>query len=371
MIAQSALISYALDRSPGGIGRYTAELLAGMRRSGVPITVFWAGRARDHDDVVALPGAGLLPALLTLGQIQIAWAAWRRGLALVHDPTGAAPLGLTSARRVVTVHDVIPYVYPQTCSRLDWLIYRFWLPLVVSRLDAIITVSAQSKSDIVKYLRVSPEAVIVIPEAASTNYRPLSATACQPVLARYGIDFPYVLYVGSIEARKNLPRLLQAFAYLQGRLEHWKLVVVGARRWKSSPVYETVRRLGLEQRVHFTGYVEEADLPALYSAASLFVFPSLYEGFGLPVLEAMACGTPVVTSNTSSLPEVAGDAALLVDPYDVAAIAKAVRRLLEDTALAADLRTRGLARAAQFNWERTARETIAVYERVLGKSLVT
>jgi len=131
-----------------------------------------------------------------------------------------------------------------------------------------------------------------------------------------------------------------------------------------------VQRLELEHYVRFTGYVEEEDLPALYNGADLFVFPSLYEGFGLPVLEAMACGTPVVTSNTSSLPEVAGDAALLVDPYDVEEIATAMRRILEDEALTAELRAKGLARAKEFSWERTARETIAVYEKVLGKKLL-
>jgi len=145
------------------------------------------------------------------------------------------------------------------------------------------------------------------------------------------------------------------------------LVIVGAPNfWKSSPVAESVEKLGLKSCVHFTGYIPEGDLPALYNGADLFVFPSLYEGFGLPVLEAMACGTPVITSNTSSLPEVAGDAALLVDPYDVDAIAEAMRRVLTDLNLAGELRVKGLARASEFSWERTARETLAVYEKVLA-----
>jgi glycosyltransferase involved in cell wall biosynthesis len=211
--------------------------------------------------------------------------------------------------------------------------------------------------------------VMVIPEAANARYRQLDPDAVAPALGRYGVEPPYILYVGSLEKRKNLPRLLQAYARLRQDLPGWKLVIVGARKWKSAPIFDTLSRLGLEPYVHFTGFVEEDDLPALYNGADLFCFPSLYEGFGLPVLEAMACGTPVVTSSTSSLPEVAGEAALLVDPYDVEAIAAAMRRVLSDPELAQDLRARGLARAAQFTWERTARETIAVYERVLGKSL--
>lgn len=142
-------------------------------------------------------------------------------------------------------------------------------------------------------------------------------------------------------------------------------MIVGARKWKSSPIFATVQALGLEPHVTFTGYVADEHLPALYSGADLFAFPSLYEGFGLPVLEAMACGAPVVTSNTSSLPEVTGDAALLVDPTDVAQLADAMCLVLSQPALAAELRAKGLARAVQFSWERTARETLSVYEHVM------
>src|SRR4051812_28841167 len=311
--------------SPGGIFRYTVELLDAMRGAGVNPEVLYAGRAAAPIGSVGLRSARLLPGLLTLGQAEIAWRARQHGLALIHDPTGVAPLLLTTARRVATIHDVIPYIYPATSSRLDWLIYRCWLPLAAQRLDAIITVSQQSKTDIVRYLHVKSEDVAVIPEAANSAYRQMPQHEIAPALARHNIDFPYILYVGSVEARKNLPRLLEAYAELRSWSRQWKLVIVGARKWKFSSVFETVQRLGLEPYVHFTGYVEEADLPALYNGAALFAFPSLYEGFGLPVLEAMACGTPVVTSNSSSLPEVAGDAALLVDPYDVAALADAMR----------------------------------------------
>jgi glycosyltransferase involved in cell wall biosynthesis len=362
----SGLILYGLDRTMGGIGTYSQELRNALLQQSWPLLQFHAGATAPKPGVVPLPGAYRLPGLLSLGQLQIAWQSRRRNLALVHDPTGAMPLFLTGCAKVGTIHDVIPYIYPTTSSRLDWLIYRFWLPLAVRRLDAIITDSRQSKADIVQYLPVPPEKVTVIPCAANKRYRPLPAADVQPVLARHGIDFPYILYVGSIAARKNLPRLLEAYAQLRGWSARWRLVIVGARKWKSSPVYETVQRLNLAAHVHFTGFVEEEDLPALYNGADLFAFPSLYEGFGLPVLEAMACGTPVVTSNSSSLPEVAGEAALLVEPTDVAAIAQAMRRILADEALAADLRARGLARAAQFSWERTARETIAVYEQVLA-----
>jgi glycosyltransferase involved in cell wall biosynthesis len=194
----------------------------------------------------------------------------------------------------------------------------------------------------------------------------MAAAEVAPILREYGVEPPYILYVGALESRKNLPRLLEAYARLRAWSPQWRLVIVGARKWKFSPIFDTVQRLALEGHVTFTGYVADEHLPALFTGADLFAFPSLYEGFGLPVLEAMACGAPVVTSNTSSLPEVAGDAALLVDPYDVEQIAQAMWLVLSQPALAAQLRAKGLARAAQFTWERTARETIAVYERVLA-----
>ena len=371
MNARLGYLTYSLNRSPSGIGRYSRELLDAVRRTGVELTVLNAGARGVRENAVDLVGAGLLPGLLTLGQFEIAWAAHRCGLELIHDPTGSLPLLLVHARRIVTIHDAIPFTLAATSTTFDWLIYHIWLPLAVRYVDAVITDSQQSKLDIIRNLPVITEKVTIISIAANRSYQPLSREDVQVTLARYGLDFPYLLYVGSIEPRKNLIRLLQAYAMLHAWSPRWHLVIVGARNfWKSSPVAEAVEKQNLKEWVHFTGYIPETDLPALYNGADLFVFPSLYEGFGLPVLEAMACGTPVVTSRTSSLPEVAGDAALLVDPHNVDEIAAAMQRVLSDPGLAGELCAKGLARAAEFSWERTARETIAVYERVLGKSIL-
>ena len=360
------IVHYGLDRQAGGIGRYTTKLSGALAGQGVDTLRLWAGVRPLQADGAALPKAYLLPGLLTFGQVEIAWLARRRRLDVVHDPTGALPLLLTGAARVVTIHDAIPYVYPQTSTRLDWLIYHVWLPLAVRQADAVITVSEQSRKDILTHLPVLPERVVVVSEAADRRFHPMEPAEVAPILRTYDVQQPYILYVGALESRKNLPRLLEAYALLREWSPQWRLVIVGARKWKFSPIFDAVQRLGLETHVTFTGYVEDEHLPALYAGADLFAFPSLYEGFGLPVLEAMACGTPVVTSNASSLPEVAGDAALLVDPYDVEQIAQAMWLVLSQPALAAALREKGLARAAQFSWERTARETIAVYERVLA-----
>ena len=359
------LIHYGLDRRLGGIGRYSEFLLEALRARQLSITVLGAGRAGEHSGSVSLPGARLLPGLMTFGQLGIGRAIRHHRLDLVHDPLGVAPLMLAGSGRVTTIHDVVPYTCPETSAQLDRLIYHFWLPIIVRRIDAIITASQQSKADIVKHLAIAEEKVTIIPLAAGRRYRPMPDNEIYPTLARYGLDFPYILYVGSLTPRKNLPRLLEAYWQLRQWSAERHLVIVGARKSRSSPVFTTVQQLGLREVVHFTGFAEEEDLPSLYNGADLFVFPSLYEGFGLPVLEAMACGTPVVTSNTTSLPEVAGDAALLVDPYNVEGIAAAMRCVLEDQHLARVLRARGLARAAEFSWERTARETVKVYQKVL------
>jgi glycosyltransferase involved in cell wall biosynthesis len=367
MTMRVGLIHYGLDRPIGGIGRYTAALAGALAEQGVCVHPLWAGAPPVGVSGHALRGAYRLPGLLTVGQAQIAAAARQLRLDVVHDPTGAMPLSLTGAARVATIHDAIPYVYPQTSARLDRLIYHLWLPLAVRAADAVITVSQQSREDILDHLPLSPARVAAIPEAADRRFRPLPPSEFAPILRELGIAWPYILYVGALEPRKNLPRLLAAYARLRHWSERWRLVIVGARRANSAPIFEAVQRLALEPYVHFTGFVTDDHLPALYAGADLFAFPSLYEGFGLPVLEAMACGAPVVTSNSSSLPEVAGDAAILVDPADVEQIAQAMWLVLSQPALADALRRRGLARAAQFTWERTARETIAVYERILAQ----
>jgi glycosyltransferase involved in cell wall biosynthesis len=360
-------LTYALDRTTRGIGRYTFELRNALHRSAANLIVLQAGGGQNDGLTLALPGAGLLPGLLTLGQLEIGWLAHQKKLDLVHDPTGVFPLLLTGAPRVVTIHDVFPYVSPKTSTTLDRLIYRVWLPVALRRADAVITVSTQSKTDILRHLPLKADQVTVIPEAASDCYRPLPASQVEPVLERYAIQRPYILYVGSIEPRKNLLRLLQAYARLRQAVPEWKLVIVGARNiWLSSPLIQEIDKMDLKPWVQFTGYIPESDLPALYNGADLFAFPSLYEGFGLPVLEAMRCGTPVVTSNLSSLPEVAGDAAILVDPYNVEAIAAAMLLALTEPGLAQDLQRRGLEWSKGFSWERTARQTLDVYQKVLS-----
>lgn len=367
------ILVYGLDRAITGIGRYTLELVRALaaRADAPEIILLTAGNPGPLGQdgrypCVPLPGCRLLPGLLTLGQVEIARAAQAYRLDLVHDPSGVMPLGLVGCPRVVTVHDVFPIVRPQTSTFLDRLIYRGWLPRALPQASAVITDSECSKTDILGCMPVKAERVSAIPLAANPGYRLLPAREIEPVLRRHGIESPYILYVGSIEPRKNLAGLLRAFAHLNTKLPGWKLVLVGARNlWLSNPLVKEMDRLKLKSLVKVCGYVPEADLAAFYNGAGLFAFPSLYEGFGLPVLEAMACGTPVITSNISSLPEVAGEAALLVDPLDVESIAEAMRLVLQGPSLAEALQARSLAQAARFSWRRTAEATLAVYQKAL------
>ena len=365
-------LTYGLDRPHLGISRTVLDLGKSLAErpdcEPVFITPYARGPFAAAPGAVRLPAARLLPALMTLGALAVPAIAHRRRLPLIHDPAGVSPflLGRWAGdyKRVVTLHDAIAFRYPDGYSRLNNFLHRRYIPATLAGVDAVITVSASARDDLVRFLRLPSEKVFVVPMAANPTFRPQPPTAALPVAARYGAQPPYVLYVGAVEARKDLPTLLRAFARLRAAFPRLTLVVAGRVRFKATDVTQTLAALDIASAVRFTGFVPDEDLPALYGAAAAFCFPSLYEGFGLPVLESMACGTPVVCTRASSLPEVAGGAALLFEPRDDAALAEHLARILSDPSLAEDLRRRGLARAATFSWARTAEATRAVYRHV-------
>jgi glycosyltransferase involved in cell wall biosynthesis len=279
-----------------------------------------------------------------------------------HATNYASPRAV-GARVIVTVHDLALVRFPELGTRPLQRMMRLARRSVAAA-HRVIADSESTRRDLVELLGADSDKSRVIFPGCGAAFNPLpAATARACVEARFGFTTPYILHVGTLEPRKNIPALLRAFAQLcrTHPVPHL-LVLAGQRGWGYEPIFESVRALDLGGRVQFTGGVRSDDLPALYGAADVFVYPSLYEGFGLPVAEAMACGTPVVASNASSLPEVAGDAAVLVDPHDETALADAVRRVLTDPALRETLRTRGLQQARRFTWERCARETLSVYE---------
>ena len=272
---------------------------------------------------------------------------------------------LRSVPTVLTIHDLIFRRLPEHHKPLNRWYLNLTMPLYCRRADHIIAISECTRRDLIAAYGVPPEKITVVHEAADPTFRPAAPEHVARVCARYDLPGRYLLFVGTIEPRKNLTRLLAAFETLHADGLTDGLVIVGRRGWLYGDFFARLEQSPARDAVTFPGYVPDADLPAIYAGAQALVLPSLYEGFGLPVLEAMACGTAVACSGTSSIPEVAGDAALHFDPNDVESITNTLRRLLRDADLRTDLRQRGLEQAAKFSWERTARETEAVYDAVL------
>jgi glycosyltransferase involved in cell wall biosynthesis len=368
----------AAARRHAGLGRYAQELTAAL----LALPSGDAYYALVHS---VGPAERLPPPLDTLPMRRIPLDAkpWRLGVLLAsfarlpldhvvgpcdlfHATEHLLP-PLHRARSVLTVHDLIFRFFPEHHLPLNRWYLTLMMPRFLRAADAIIAVSEQTRRDLSALYGVAPERVWVIPEGVNPRFRPPDHPAAVTALReRLGLPERFILYLGTIEPRKNLLTLLEAYRALVAAGETADLVIAGRRGWLFAPVFARVRELGLEQRVHFTGWIAEEDLPLLLAAARVFAFPSEYEGFGLPPLEAMAVGTPVVAANAAALPEVVGDAGLLVPPRDVAALVAALQRVLSDAELARTLRARGLARARRFSWEKAALETLAVYRAVVG-----
>jgi glycosyltransferase involved in cell wall biosynthesis len=292
----------------------------------------------------------------------------RRPPDLLFVPSHVLPL-VHPRRSVATVHDLGYHYYPEAHT-LSQNIYLRWSTRFNARTATrVLADSEATRRDLVRYYEIAEDKIVVVYPGRDETLSPVHDEALLAAArARCDISGPYLLYVGTLHPRKNLVRLVQAFAALLGEDRarsvdpDLRLVLAGQMGWLHGEITAQVRKLGLENRVLLAGYVPDADLPALLSGALAFVFPSLYEGFGLPILEAMACGTPVICSNTSSLPEVAGDAALLVDPLDVDALARGILQVVVNEERRSDLTEKGFRQAQLFSWQRCAREAMAVLE---------
>jgi alpha-1,3-rhamnosyl/mannosyltransferase len=361
----------ATDHFPG-IGRYVVNLAQAMvpllgvgerlsllRDPGQPSSWDPTALAGERAQVVDVP---LSP--FSLGQ---QWSIPRLlhhlGADVYHSPYYLMPYR-PGVPAVVTVYDLIPLLFPRLASARARLLFRWAMALALRTASHVIVTSEATRRDLLAFFRLSPKKVTAIPLAAAPNFRPSSPADVEQVRRKYALPQDYVLYLGINKPHKNLVRLVEAWGQIrdsQFPIRNSQLVIAGAWDSRYPEPQQRVTALRLENAIRFLGPVAEEDLPALYGGAILFAFPSECEGFGLPALEAMACGTPVACANTSSLPEVGGDKVLYFDPADVEAIAETLRRALAEPALRAGLRERGLARAAQFSWERTAQETLHLY----------
>ena len=315
------------------------------------------------------------------------WSNFKVRQTLPHTPLVRIPLTLSAELRrhpvdvlhvqftappfapcpvVTTIHDLSFEHLPETFKRRSRAQLRLTVRRTARKAALILTLSEFSRRDIIETYAVDPERIIVTPAAAPAHFKPIvDETELEKIRERYGIGANYLLSLGSIQPRKNLTRLIEAFQWLRKSRPDDKpphLVIAGKRGWLDDEVFHAAQQDGLNESVRFIGYVPEADLPALYSGAMCFVYPSYFEGFGLPVLEAMQCGAPVIAGNQTSLPEVAGDAALLFDPFDTRALGEAIARVIDHPDYRAELRVKGLQRAAEFSWIATARLTLKAYE---------
>jgi len=340
------------------------------------------GRADGRLRYTVLLGEGRLPSDVALTALQsrwptsraavrVLWEQWvqprvlrRIGADLVHGPAFVGPV-FAPCPVVVTIHDLSFIRFPNLFRPANRLYLTMLTRLSARRAQRLIAVSAHAAAETTRLLDVPPERVDVVYHGVDAAFRPLPSGKVAAFRQRRGLPDRFVLFVGTLEPRKNLVRLVEAFARIRdGQVG---LVLVGGKGWLYDELFARVEDLGLGDEVIFPGYVTGDELPFWYNGATVLAYPSLYEGFGFPVLEAQACGTPVLTSNVSSLPEAAGDAALMVDPEDVEALAMELNRLLTDEPLRHELRERGLTHAKKFSWQHAAQETARVYRRALGE----
>lgn len=371
---------YIQDRYHG-IGRYTFELLRQMVTNAPQhryIVVHDPALANSRFDLRGLlmhPSVQAAPLRLRLydprEQLHLRRLARRHALDVYHVPYFSAPL-LLPCPVVLTIHDLILERFPASLPQ-PWLraTYRMLMLLGLRRARGVITVSAATKSDLLAHYRIAAERVITIGEAADAAYRPLPDTAIAAVRRKYALPDQFVLAVGVRRPHKNIGALVRALGRISGQVPHALVLVGGADHRFQDDVPSEAARVGFTSRVRDLGVVAEEDLPALYGAAAAYACPSVIEGFGLPILEALACGTPVVAGNMSSIPEITDQAAILCDPTDDVALAAALLRVLTDSELTARLRVAGIRQAATFSWPIAARATLGWYESLVGTRTAT
>lgn len=286
-----------------------------------------------------------------------------QNLEMIHDPRGIGLLPFNLPfKMVVTIQSLMSILYPRYNAG-GWLAFKLF-GRKTKDAERIITVSESLKREVIKYLKVPEYKINVIYNGKDDIFKPLNLAEIADARKKYNLgDLPFILYVGVLQPIKNIPSLIKAFYKLKNKIKH-KLVIVGGKGWQYEEIFKTVKNLNLQKDVLFIGNVPNKELPPLYNAADVFVFPSLYEAFGIPPLEAMACGIPVITSNVSSLPEVVGDAGIMVDPYDVEGLANVIHNVLINDGLREYMIKKGLERAKLFSWKKCAKETLEVYNRV-------
>ena len=357
--------------SQAGIGQYILHLVDGLAKVDKENEYVLLQSRKDDTTILKQPNFRRVslwtPSHHRLERYALNVELMRLGLDVLHSPDFIPP-HRPSCRSVITVHDLAFLLYPHFLTRESARYYGH-IDQAVRWTDHIISVSESTKRDTIQHLGVAEDRITVVHEAANPVFRPMDRQeAREQIRYRHGIEAPYILFVSTIEPRKNVPTLLRALWQLvECYKEDVRLVLAGGKGWLFEDAFSVVDELKLDRRVHFVGRVSSEDLLYLYNAAEMLAHPAFYEGFGLPPLEAMACGLPVIVSNVASLPEVVGDAGFLIDPHEVDELTVAMWRVLNDDGLRQEMRQKGLKQAGRFSWERAARETMAIYKLAFEK----
>ena len=368
------ILSWMIDKKRTGVNNYLYNLIKNMINNGKADEISLIHYERSDDPIYSQVNDIIIPEkpLKLTSAIGIPQAVKNADIDILHIPVHwynqITPFVLNrEIKKVLTLHDLTPILFPEMHTRETNLTWKSSLKFIKNRTNVMICDSISTKNDCIKLLNIPEKRLRVIPLSADEQYKPLKnkKQIHDELKQEYNIDTPFILFVGTLEKRKNVPTLLKSFYKLKKcKIEH-KLVIVGGKGWKYTKIFDLIEELNLKDDVIFTDYVTDEYLVKLYNAADLFVYPSLYEGFGLPPLEAMACGCPVITSNTSSLPEVVGDAGIMIDPNDIDSLTESMHKILTDNELRKEMSRKSLERAGMFSWKKTAKETWDVYEDAL------
>lgn len=370
-----AINTLPLYKTKVGMGRYVVELI-----NRVPLSdqknqyIIYISQENKTFFTIPTPNVTpqTVPALFTFPLLKIVWeqlflpfSLRKNAVDLYHAPGFVLPFWKPKGMRyIVTIADMTFFTHLSYHTFFKKIYFQSCIPSSLKKADAIIAISENTKKDIIELQRINPEKIKVTLLGVDALFRPMTVQKYTATLKKYNIHGHYILFVGMLEPRKNVEGLLHAFSQLKDRKNH-VLVIVGKKGWMYEKIFSLVKKLQLEQNVVFTGYVPDEELPALYSAATCFVYPSFYEGFGIPVLEAMACGCPVITSNNSSLKEIAGNAAFFIDPKNTEQIAEKIQVLLNSPKEREKRKDEGMKQAKKYTWDSFARRTKEIYHQVI------
>lgn len=361
------IIADTIDEQYAGVYYYTKNLIDNLlkidQRNEYVFLHLKQNLYFDDKKEVIVRGSRKIPGCMIIRKfLFIPFAIRKIKPDLVLEPAHVGPFSfLFKCQKIVVIHDLTPVLFPQFHLKLSGIVHKIFLPLIIKNSDGIIVPSQSTKDDLIRFYH--PDKVIKITsEAAAAHFMPQTEAVIDSVKSKYNIDAPYLIAVGTIEPRKNLSLLIRVFRKLQRKGIKHKLVIVGRSGWYFDEIIGQIKEL--QGSIIFTEYVPEKDLPALYSGAELMVFPSLYEGFGLPPLEAMQCGCPLVCSNSSSLPEICGEAALLFDPHNETELEQALLKVISSRKLRNKMSAKGILQAARFSWRKCAADTIDFFEQV-------